>query len=52
VAICGLVAGYLLAREDLLWWALPVVVLGLALVVLPAWLVPRRDGPHHDNSVA
>lgn len=52
VAICGMVAGYLLARHDLLWWALPVLALGLGLVVLAAWLVPRPDLRRRENSVA
>jgi hypothetical protein len=52
VALGGLVAGYLLAPHGLLWWALPVLALGLALVVLPPWLVPRLAVGRRDNSVA
>jgi hypothetical protein len=52
VTLGGLVAGYLLAPHDLLWWALPVLALGLALVVLPPWLAPRPDVDRRENSVA
>ncbi|MET9019840.1 DUF2207 domain-containing protein [Actinopolymorpha sp. NPDC004070] len=34
VAIAGLVLAYFLARFDLVWWALPVVCFGAALVVM------------------
>ncbi len=34
VAITGLVLAYFLARVDLVWWALPVVCFGAALVVM------------------
>ncbi|GAA2758677.1 DUF2207 domain-containing protein [Actinopolymorpha rutila] len=56
VAIGGLVLAYFLARYDLIWWALPVVCFGAALVVMslmlpspgahrPAEPAPSPTGP-------
>ncbi|SDS25961.1 DUF2207 domain-containing protein [Actinopolymorpha singaporensis] len=50
VTVAGLVLAYFLARYDLVWWALPVVCFGAALVVISPML--PSSGAHRPAGAA